>query len=155
MNYDSIDLAFTWDGDYVIGEDGDIGDTSSDFISSLVQEIQTVVKGEFGDWEKFPNLCAGLNDFNGEPNTRATGDKIINRITSKLTSVGLVKVEDLKVKVVPIGTSQVLVSIRVQATPTPNNSLQLGQPLVVTLVYDTIEQSVFFLPDNVSARDNA
>lgn len=153
MIYDSIDLAYTWDGDYVVGEDGDLGDTSYDFIASLIQEIQTIVQGDQGDWEKHPNLPASINDFNGEPNTRRTADKITDRVVSKLTAQGLVKAEDLKVKLTPIGTNQVLVSIRVQATPTPNNSLQLGQPLVVTLVYDSIEQSVFFLPDNVSVRD--
>lgn len=153
--YDSIDLAWTWDGDYVLGDNGDIDDTSSDYIISLVQEIQTIVKGELGDWEKSPNICADLCDFNGEPNTKNTGSKIINRITSKIVSNGLVKSEDLQVKVVPIGTNQVLVSIRVQATPTPNNSLQLGQPVVVSLVYDSVENNIFFLPDNVSARDNS
>ncbi len=151
--YDSIDLEFTWDGDYTIGDDGDIGDTEDDYITSLIQEIRTVVQGDFGDWEKFPNLCAGLNDFNGEPNTRSTAKKIEDRVFSKITSIGLVKAEDLQVKSAPIGTSQILVTVRVQATPTPNNSLQLGQPLIITLVYDSIEQSVFFLPDNVSARD--
>ena len=154
MVYDSIDLEFTWDGDYTIGDDGDLGDTSDDYIVSLIQEVQTVIKSEFGDWEKFPTLGADLSDFNGEPNTKATAKRITDRVTSKLTAIGLVKAEDLTVKIIPVGTSQVLISIRIQATPTPNNSLQLGQPVVVSLVYDSSEQGIFFLPDNVSVRDN-
>ncbi len=154
-NYDSIDLRWTWDGDYSCGDDGDLEDTSFDYIYSLIQEIQTIVKGEFKDWEKHPNLCADLNDYNGEPNTRATGDKIANRIKSKLVSGGLVRIEDLRVKVVPVHLHQVLVSISVQASPSPNNSLQLGQPVVVNTIYDSSEHSIYFLPENIPARDNA
>lgn len=146
MNYDTVDADFSWDGDYIVGDDGDLKDTSDDYIRSLTNEIRTLVKSNFGDWSADPSFAADLSDFNGEPNTRATGKRIEERIKSRLTSITIVQSSDLNVRVTPVHVNQVLVTIRVECVATSKNSLEPGEPVVVALVYDSTEHSIFFLP---------
>lgn len=152
-NYDSIDLDFTWSGDYVVGQDGDLGDTSDDFIRSLVNEVRTVCQSEYGDWERDPAVAADLADFRGEPNTRVTGDKIRDRVKSRIVSTGIVRAEDLFVRVTPVHIHQVLVMIRIQAQATPGNSLVVGEPIQINLIYDSSEHDIFFLPPPAHERE--
>ena len=145
-NYDTVDADFTWDGDYTVGQDGDLGDTADDYIRSLVNEIRDLVKSDFGDWQKDPSYAGDLTDFNGEPNTRETGKRIEDRVKSRITAAQIVTAQDLFVKVTPVHVNQVLITIRVQAVATSRNSLKVGEPIVVALVYDSTEHSIFFLP---------
>ena len=144
--YDTIDLNFSWDGDYTRGNDGDLGDTSDDFIQSLINEVRDCVKSEFGDWEKDPHVAGDLSDFKGEPNTRDTGKAIENRVKSRLVAMPLVSASDIQVKVIPVHINQILIAIRIQAVATSGNSLQPGEPIVVSFLYDTTEHDIFFLP---------
>jgi hypothetical protein len=144
-NYDSIDLDWTWDGDYLLGLDGDLKDTSYDFIQSFVNEVRTIIKADFNDWLKQPNLGCRLLDFKGEPNNRDTATSIQQRIQSKLQE-NLIKPGDLTVTIVPVHVNAVLITLTIQADATPGNSLQLGQPIVTSLIYDSAENSIFFLP---------
>jgi len=146
MNYDTLDLDFSWDGDLVLGSDGDLGDNRDDGIRSLENEIRTVVKSEMGDWQHHPSLGANLSEFRGEPNTREIGKKIEQRVVSSLTNTGIVRLEDLKVRVVPTSVHAILIIITVTAQATPYNRLSQGESIVVSLSYDSLEDSVFFLP---------
>lgn len=144
-NYDKVDTKFTWDGDYEVGLDGDLADTSDDQISSLETEIRTIVSASLGDWEKSPSLGANLSDFRGEPNTRETGNKIRERIISAIVAQGIVKQSDITVRVIPVHVYQVMIMISVKAASTPYNRLTPGEPLIVTFTYDTMEDNVFFI----------
>lgn len=152
-NYNSVDLDFSWDGDFIIGKDGDLGDTSDDHLRALVNDIRDCVKSELGDWEKDPQFACDLAEFRGEANTRATGKAIENRVKSKIASIGLVKSEDLQVRVVPVHINQVAVMIKVSAIATSDNHLQVGEPILVNFVYDTTEHDIFFLPPNLNTND--
>ncbi len=145
-NYDTTDLDFSWDGDYTKGLDGDLGDTSDDYIRSLTNEIRDCVKSEFADFEKDPHFAADLSDFKGEPNTRNTGKAIENRVKSRIVAVGLVKAQDIQVKVIPVHVNQVLIAIRIQALATAGNSLNVGEPVIASFLYDSMEHDIFFLP---------
>ena len=144
-NYDSIDLDWTWDGDYVLGDDGDIKDTSYDLLQSLRNELRSVLRSEFSDWELHPNLGANISEFRGEPNTREIGAIMEDRIRSKILSPGIVEPGDIQVKLIPVSSSTVMINILIQAAATPANNLTVGEPLAVTLLYDSLEDSVFFL----------
>lgn len=150
--YDENDLDWTWDGDLIIGDNGDIGDTSYDGLESLLNEIQTVVRSDFGDWEKHPIHASNLSDFRGEPNNRATAQAIEDRIKSSLTTAGIVAESDLTIRVVPVHSNQVLIILNIRAAATPNNSLTPGDNLVVSFTYDSLEDSVFFLPPSETAK---
>ena len=151
--YDAIDLEWMWDGDFARGKDGDLKDTSYDLIQALIQEIQAVVKSDIGDWKEHPTLAAGIKDYQGEPNTRKTGDAIKNRVISILTSHNIVKRGDLDVRVIPVHIHEVLIMIKVNATATSGNSLELGQPIVMSFIYNSVEDSVWYVPENRIAEN--
>lgn len=152
-NYDSNDLDWTWDGDFIIGENGDLQDTADDFIRSLETEVRTIVRSEFSDWEKHPVLGTNLSDFRGEPNTRETAEAMKSQIISRLVASGIVKRGDVTVRIVPTGPHEVLVMIRIAAASTPGNRLEVGENLVISFSYDSLEDSIFFLPVNQLERD--
>jgi Fe2+ transport system protein FeoA len=152
-NYDSVDLDFTWDGDYFVGKDGDIADTSDDLIRSLENEIHTVLRSEFGDWERDIVVGANMSEFRGEPNTRETGKQVEDRIRSRLVAIGIVQGEDLNVRVIPVGPHKVMIVIHINVTATSGNRLEIGEPLAVSLTYDSLEDSVFFLEVDQAERN--
>lgn len=143
--YDSIDLLWTWDGDFATGDDGDIKDTKEDALLSLRQEIATVVKSEIGDWESDPAIGATLSDFLGEPNSRENGEAIESRISIKLVETGVVQREDVDVKVTPVSVHQVMIMINVVVVGTTANKMT-ANTVSVNLLYDTMENNLFFMP---------
>jgi len=147
-------LTFTYDGDYTVGKDGDLGDTSADLIQSKIQEIQSIIKSEVGDWKAHPSFATTLSDYRGEPNTRETGKAMEQRVKSSLISNNVVRPEDLDVRVTPIGIHEVAIFIRVNAMATNRNSLELGQPVVVAVVYNSVEDSVWFKPQDQREREH-
>jgi len=147
--YDGIDLRFTNNGDFVISE-GDLQDTSHDSLLSIVQDIQTVAKSVFNDWEMYPNYAAGLDDFIGEPNSRETGLLLKERIRLALIAAGIVLEDDLKVFVFPIHRKEVSIVIKIAALATPFNFLSAGEGLTVYFVYDYLEKGVMFLYEPVN-----
>jgi len=151
--YDSNDLFWTWDGDLAVGKDGDIKDTSDDLLLSLQQEIATIVKSELGEWEAEPLLGCTLSDFLGEPNTRENGEAIENRIRIKLVETNIVQREDLGVRVVPTGPHQLMIMINVSVVATGNNQLTVADPVSVNILYDTMENNLFFMPPVVSKEE--
>lgn len=143
-NYDDIDLKFTYNGDYAIGHDGDLSSTEDDALQSLIQDVQSISNSDAGDWEFYPGRGATLSDFVGEPNSRTTGSAIHDRLKMALIAQGIVLNEDLDVKVVPISNTTVLIVVRIDAEPTPFNSLSEDKLLVVQLIFDFRERGVFF-----------
>src|SRR5688500_1579290 len=104
-NYDSIDLDWSWDGDYAVDQYGDIQDTSRDYLLSLANEVQTVMKSESSDWEKDITLGANLVDFVGEPNTRETGSSLEARVKAAIVNQGIIQGGDISVRIVPVHTT--------------------------------------------------
>jgi len=147
-NYDSIDLAWSWDGDITIDDMGDLKDTQENYLQACADTIQCVVKSETLEWEKDPLLGANLSEFQGEPNTREIGKAIEDRIKIALTSQGIIQNGDISVRVVPVHANQVMISITVSAEPSNKNGLSPAEPLQISLIYDTLENSTFFILDN-------
>ena len=151
-NYDSIDVDWTWDGDYQVGDNGDLKDTDYDYIQSLVNEIRTIVRSEYGDWELHAMLASNLSDYLGEPNNETIARAIEERITSSVSAAGILNPSDLQVRVVPVQNHIVLVTLTISAEATSRNSLVVGEPVIVSLTYDSLEDSIFFLPINDTER---
>jgi hypothetical protein len=146
--YDATDLRFGWSGDYALGEDGDLADTSDDGLESLRQELQTIAKSEINDWAVYPTYAATLSDYVGQPNTRPTANALHDRLRTAIIANGIVLESDLDIKVIPVHIHKVLIYIRVNATPTAFNELKDNR-VVVSLLFDFTEYGIFF-PDKVS-----
>ena len=145
--YDAIDLKFTWNGDYV-EEDGDLADTESDQIVSLLQEVQTISNSQDGDWRDFQSYAASLNDLVGEPNNRTTATRMVESLRTALVTNKIVKRVDLSIRPIPVSRYEILIVIKIEAQPTSNNSLRIGEPPVVTLLYNYLEQGISYIENN-------
>jgi hypothetical protein len=123
-NYDSKDLTWDWTGDFVLGNQGDLGDNSEDELLSVEQEIITIVKSSKGDWIFHPEIGANLWKFLGEPNTRENAEKIKKTITRELVFAGIVAEQDIIIDVNAISLDSVYIKIFLKATPTLKNRLK-------------------------------
>jgi hypothetical protein len=128
-----------------MGDDHDLRDTMDDGLQSLMQEVHTICASSLKDWEIYPNKGANLSDFVGEANNRSTGDAIHDRLRLALVASGTVIEEDLQIKVIPVHIYRVLVIIKIDAVSTPLNKLTPGQGIMTRLVFDFMEQNMFFL----------
>lgn len=140
-NYDDIDFDFTWDGDFTLDECGDLKDTTYDYLQSLKQEIQTYIKSSIGDWKEEPSVGASLDDFVGEPNNRITASEMKARVESSLSEI--VNLQDLSVRIVPVGIYNVLVILTVDILPTTENKFPAGTSFTTTFLYDYLETGVY------------
>lgn len=143
-SYDAIDTVWSWNGDYSFA-DGDLADTSDDYLKSLMQDIHTVCASALLDWENYPSLGATLDDFLGEPNTPTTASAIHDRLKASLLAANIVNEEDVAIRVVPVHLQKVLIVIGVNVVATQFNRLTVGEKLIVSFVFDTMEQQMFFL----------
>lgn len=140
-NYDSVDLDFTYDGDLILGFDGDLQDTSRDLLLSIQNEIQSIAKSALTDWREDPNIGADLDDFVGEPNNRATAEDMQARMESALSIV--VNVSDLSVRITPVHIHRVLVMVSLQVLATPGNRLTAGASISFSFLFDYMETGVY------------
>lgn len=151
--YDSIDIDFSWDGDFQLSDDGDIKMNGDDYIRATETAIQTIVKGEFGDWQHDSGVATGLSDFIGEPNTRENGEKIANRVKSRLVANGVAEASDITVRVTPINREELVIIIRVEAASTSGNRLRAGEGITISTVFNSTEGGTFSIPRKASERD--
>lgn len=154
MNVDSCDISFTSLGDFTVGKNGDLGDTEDDVLESFRNDIRDIVKSEFGDWEKDATLGGNLSDFLGLPNTRQTAIDIQDRIKSRIVSTGLIASSDITVRVVPVHIHQIMLVITASVNSTPLNGLSPGEPVIISMLYDTIEQGTFVELPNMSETNS-
>lgn len=101
--YGGVDLLLTSDGDLLVGEEGDLLLTWG--TGYVVQSIYNRLKSVSANWF-YDQVGADLEDFLGQPNSPETGAAVEERIVNTLTQDDLLDPEDLLVKVVPAGETQ-------------------------------------------------
>jgi hypothetical protein len=134
------DLRWTWNGDLVIGENGDLVDTTAHQLLSFVQEIKTRVRSELYDWQLHPYLGAALIDLVGEPNNREIAEQGKARIISALARDGFVARRYIKVAYVPVDRHHLMYRL----TITVPDMIQ-GEQIELSLLLDTSEFEILFL----------
>jgi len=102
------DFKMTPDGDLVI-KDGDLELVNG--MDWFIQEVTKILRTNNPDWNLHPNVGAGLDDFTGQPNTRAIGKAIENRIYDKITAEHIEFPGKLTVKVVPLTIDSIMVYV--------------------------------------------
>lgn len=93
------DLKMTDDGDFVIGDDGDLELATA--ARSTTQDVQFRVLNNYGDFAADPLLATDLKRFKGSPNTRQTGEAIKDAVYYALTRDGRFSNSSVFVDVVP------------------------------------------------------
>lgn len=139
--YDDNDLLWTFLGDFCI-ENGDLLDTEHDPLRSLVQEIKTRISSDIGDWRGYPDLGSNVSDFVGEPNNKATAERIKTRIISSLARHGFMHTEDIKVSYIPVDIDKLLFRISISVRPTVANAG--SDSLNIMTLYNYEENQIYF-----------
>jgi len=143
--YDENDLHFSYNGDLTMSDTGDLKDASDDPLLPLKDQIHNICMSTLQDWEVYPGRGAGLEDFVGEPNTKTTAVLMQDRLRLALVSGGVVREEDLAIRVFPVHIHKLMAIIRVDATSTAANKLNPQEKVQTALVFDTVSRQVFFL----------
>lgn len=140
-NYDSIDLDWTIDGDFMKDSFGDLKDTSEDLLLSFKNEVFTIIKSDLKEWREEPAVGAGLDEFVGEPNTQQIAARLEDRVKSALLLIA--SASDLSVRVIPVGVYKVLITVGVDVLATAENGLRAGDTVTVALLFDYMERGTF------------
>ena len=139
--YDGADYLWSWRGDYVVDEEGDIASTEYDPLRAVVQDIRDILSTNAGDWKLYLDRGASLSDFVGELNSKITAENIKIRIIGSLIKTGTVSFEDIKVKYMPIDNDKLMIRINLSVTPTAENFG--SEDLKIDFVYSYSENNVY------------
>lgn len=151
-NYDSIDLDWTIDGDFMKDSSGDLKDTSEDLLLSFKNEVFTIIKSDLKEWREDLNVGAGLDDFIGEPNSKEIAARLEDHVKSALLLIA--SSSDLNIRVIPVGVYKVLITVNIQVLATVDNGLQAGEGVSVTLLFDYMERGTFVPLDDLNKFGN-
>lgn len=140
--YDKVDLYWTFEGDFLVGPEGDLYDTSADPLRSLIQEVKTRLQSEQRDWGIFPRVGAGMSELVGEPNNRENAENGKAKIISALSRDGLVSASDISIKYIPITRESILYRLSIAIIATAGNyRTEYAQ---VNLLYNYTDNNLHF-----------
>jgi hypothetical protein len=143
--YDIVDCIFDNNGDFMIGDDGDIADSRQDPLAGVIDYIRSIVRSNVGDWELNPSLASELTDFVGMPNTRDTGAQIESRVRTSIILGNVISASDVSVRVVPVRADTVLVLVSVRAIPTALNGLSNDGLIRIAFMLDVSLGEIVFI----------
>ena len=134
------DLRWTWNGDIVIGETGDLKDTREHDLLSFMQEVKTRVRSELYDWKLHPHLGASLSDLIGRANSKELAEQGKARIISSLVRNGLVARRFIKVSYVPVDRHHLMYRLAIVI-----HDMIEGEQIELNLLLDTNEFEILFV----------
>lgn len=119
--YESSDLFFSEEGDYVIDQAGDMFDTLSDPLLALGQIIRDRCKYVAGSFKLYPRLGVLTLPF-GIYNFDENREMYAKQLEIALTEDGIIIPEDLEVDISPIDHESWLITIALRLHPSFFNS---------------------------------
>ena len=125
---DKIDLGWSEIGDLTLRR-GDFKDTSDKFGKAFIQEIRSRIGHTAGTWRTNPNIGSNIDEFEGQPNTPLTGDRIRADINFALTKDSFLDISEFEVIPVPVSRSEILVRVQFKGILTeqlPDSTINLN-----------------------------
>lgn len=127
LGLSSVDILWTVDGDFFLGDNSDLSKASSYKDEVLESAILRRLQSSSGDWALIPNFPgANLTEFIGLPNTPETAVLIKSAIVDTLTFDNLIRGHGLDVDVVPIGLREVMVVLVIPSLEKKDKPLVFG-----------------------------
>jgi len=139
--YDRTDYFFSYDGDFAVGPDKDIMDTSYDPLRAAHQEILSRIRSDKGDWVYNPAIGATLSRFVGMPNTQETANAMRQAMLASLQYDNTVDISDVKIQIVPVAFDMVAIRIELAYIRTRQNAN--SSPVTLTFLYDYQDNNVY------------
>jgi hypothetical protein len=152
--YDAIDLDWDTNGDFVIGEDGDLKDTSDDYIKAKEHQIFAVLRNQKGDYRSYPAFACSLEDYVGEPNTKETGIAIENRIKNTIIFNNIAAPDDIYVRVIPVRPDAILINGSVSIVPTPFNRLDESGDVSFSFIFNLPSGQIISMIPEITTNFN-
>jgi len=106
-----IDLYFKEEGDFYLGDNGDLADTKNDLYRGFLQRVDTRMRSGKGDWSAQSQLGAGISDFLGKKNNEATARALKSRIYTELYQDDLLRATELTVDILPITSTAIVIAL--------------------------------------------
>lgn len=128
-NEEIVDLFFSGNGDFRLGSNGDLDDTTGYEHRALVQAVMKRLSSTKLDWPMQPTIGANFGDFLGQENSKENAMRIKSRIVSELTRGGLVSGQNLQVQIVPYSKTGILILVFIRTADS-------SQPIFIQLSYD-------------------
>ncbi|GAI75745.1 unnamed protein product [marine sediment metagenome] len=134
-------MRLTWDGDLRI-TNGDISTSLDDQTSWIPEYLGRLLKSSTGDWREAPWKGANIDEFIGMINDRVVGNAISARVKTAIAKGSMLSTQDVETRVIPISKNSVLITMKVDALSTVNNSLRPGRTFQVTWIFEYSELGV-------------
>lgn len=134
------DLYWSNDGDFVLGDNGDLEDTKWDAYRGFIQRVLTRMMSSRGDWSLQSTVGAGLGAFVGRPNTQEIGLEVQQRVYAELQQEDLLMGRELQVQVFPTSATSIAIVLIIN----PPGS---GGQTVLTFTYDMRDNKL--VPRNI------
>lgn len=139
---DSVDIDFSFEGDFSIGEylggnttlsemqkdelisvEGDIKAVGNKFGSVARNIVIKRLNSRSGDWIFDPNCGANIEDFYGATVSKSMMDRLQNQIFQALTYDGLILANNLFIEILPITLQEIKIVIMIRNPSNENFQL--------------------------------
>lgn len=129
------DFYYTDQGDFFLGQNGDLEDTRTYLYRGLIQKIRTRMESNRGDWAMWPDVGAGLQAFRGRANTRELGEEIKSVVTNEVLRTNSLSSSEFTVDVIPTSDSSLMIILYIKPAG------ELGQ-IILPISYDMRENKI-------------
>jgi len=138
---DRVDLKFSQAGDFVI-KSGDLEDTSNNFGEAFVQEVRSRIGNAINSWKTNPIIGSNIDEFEGQPNTPNTGQRLKQDATFALTRDGYLDSTDFEVTPVPVSETQILMRIQFRGVLTDRLP---DSKIILNIIFDLTGKGPFIV----------
>ena len=122
--FTTLDLYWTEDGDLDVTDGGDLRDTREGISRALLQEVQTVLKANMGDWRTEPRLGANLTSLIGNVNSLEVADLVAEMVYRSLVDYNIIDIN--QALVLPIPINDVILVRTIIDTPVGDLTVHFG-----------------------------
>lgn len=127
-----VDLKWSYVGDFTIFK-GDLEDTSKVFGEAFIQEVRSRISDHIGSWATKPNIGSNIDEFEGLPNTKETGERLKADLSYALTKDGFLSKSDFSLSAVPVSETQILVRLTFLGILTDE---PLDSKIIANIIFD-------------------
>lgn len=113
MPVKDIDIYWSTEGDFVLGNRGDFKSTEDLQSRTLIQKVLKRLMSAPGDWRMAPEIGVSWGKAIGEPNNAKTGALVQRMVSSELARGGLLSASEFTVTVFPVSKKELAVLLQI------------------------------------------
>lgn len=130
------DCLWSSSGDFALDTvRGDLKDTRAYTLRALIQQIETHIQSNKGNWLLHPTIGIQLRNFVGKPNNEELGLQLENSVRNEFLQSGLLRANELNVRVFPTSKDSVMILLEI----TPNGE---REQVKLAFSYNTQENAI-------------